>query len=142
HYLGHHEGFHHMLYWDADRRVSVAMVTNNALAPAFHQRLQRALVAFAENRPVAARRELQAHLPSVEAPVGVFRMRPSENLVVKKSGTRVSVERRGLSYPAYPTGSAIRYVPGLDAYIAGDERGRLHWISLYDEFVGLPLERR
>ena len=54
----------------------------------------------------------------------------------------MSVERRGLSYPAYPTGSAIRYVPGLDAYIAGDERGRLHWISLYDEFVGLPLERR
>ncbi len=142
HYLGHHEGFHHMLYWDADRRVSIAMLTNNALAPAFHQRLQRALVAFAENRPVAARRELQAHLPSVEAPVGVFRMRPGENLVVKKSGTRVSVERRGLSYPAYPTGSAIRYVPGLDAYIAGDERGRLHWISLYDEFVGLPLERR
>ena len=27
HYLGHHEGFHHMLYWDADRRLSVAMVS-------------------------------------------------------------------------------------------------------------------
>ncbi len=69
-------------------------------------------------------------------------MRPGENLVVRKSGTRMSVERQGLNYPAYPIGSAIRYVPGLDAYIAGDERGRLHWISLYDKFVGLPLERR
>ena len=142
HYLGHHEGFHHMLYWDADRRVSVAMVTNNALAPAFHQRLQRALVAFSESRLVAARRELQFLLPNAEAPVGEFRMPLGEQLVVKKSGSRVSVERRGLNYPAYPTDSAIHYVPGLDAYIAGDERGRLHWISLYDEFVGLPLERR
>ncbi len=142
HYVGHHEGFHHMLYWDADRRVSVAMVTNNALAPALHQRVQRALVAFAENRPVVARRELQAQLPSGEAPAGEFRMRSGEHFVVRKSSTRVSVERRGVSYPAYPTGSAIRYVPGLDAYIAGDERGRLHWISLYDEFVGLPLKRQ
>lgn len=142
HYLGHHEGFHHMLYWDADRRVSIAMVTNNAIAPAFHHRLQRALVAFAENRPGDARRELQVHLPGFEAPIGVFRMSPRENLVVKKAGTQVSVERRGVSYRAYPTGSATRYVPGLDAYIAGDERGRLHWISLYDEFVGFPLERR
>jgi len=142
HYLGHHEGFHHMLYWDADRRVSVAMVTNNSLAPAFHQSLQRALVAFAENRLVDARRELQACLPGAEAPVGQFKTPAGERVVVTKSGSRVSVERRGLSYPAYPTGSAIRYVPGLDAYIAGDQRGRLHWVSLYDEFVGLPLERR
>ena len=142
HYLGHHEGFHHMLYWDAARRVSVAMVTNNTLAPAFHQRLQRALVAFAENRPVAARRQLQVRLPNLEAPAGAFMMRAGEQLMVKKSGSEMSVVRRGINYPAYPTGSVIRYVPGLDAYIAGDKRGRLHWISLYDEFVGLPLERR
>lgn len=142
HYLGHHEGFHHMLYWDADRRLSVAMVTNNALAPAFHQRLQRALVAFAENRGVAARKELQLELPSLDAPVGEFTMRTGEKLSVKKSGSRVTVERRGISYPAYPTGSPIRYVPGLDGYIAGDDFGRLHWITLYDEFVGRPLEPR
>ncbi|MBA2466647.1 MAG: beta-lactamase family protein [Sphingomonas sp.] len=142
HYLGHHEGFHHMLYWDADRRVSVAMVTNNALAPAFHQRLQRALVAFARNRPVAAQQELKALLPSVEAPVGDFRIGRGELVAVKKSGSRVWVVRRGLIYPAYPTSPTIRYVPGLDAYIAGDERGRLHWISLYEDFVSLPLELR
>jgi hypothetical protein len=52
------------------------------------------------------------------------------------------VERRGLAYPAYPTGSPIRYVPGLDVYIAGDQRGRLHWISLYEEFVGFPIKPR
>ena len=142
HYLGHHEGFHHMLYWDVTRRVSVAMVTNNAVAPAFHQRLQRALVAFAENRQAAARREIQHRLPEREAPIGEFRLRTGERLAVKMAGSRVSVERRGLSYPAYPTGSAVRYVPGLDGYLAGDEVGRLHWISLYDAFVGQPLRHK
>jgi hypothetical protein len=127
-----------MLYWDVARRVSVAMVTNNAVTSAFHQSLQRALVAFAENRPAAARREIQRRLPEREAPMGEFRLRTGESLAVKKAGSRVSVERRGLSYPAYPAGSAVRYVPGLDGYVAGDEVGRLHWISLYDAFVGQP----
>jgi len=135
HYLGHHEGFHHMLYWDAKRRISVAMVTNSTLAPAVHQRLQRALVAFAENRPAEARREIQQGLPEREAPTGGFRLDAGEMLAVKKSGSQVAVERRGLSYPAYPTGSPIRYVPGLDGYLAGDEEGRLHWITLYETVV-------
>ncbi len=73
HYLGHHEGFHHMLYWDADRRLSVVMVSNNSLAPALQQRLQRALIAFAENRPVAARRELAAPAPERAAASGHYR---------------------------------------------------------------------
>lgn len=142
HYLGHHEGFHHMLYWDAARRISVAMVTNNALEPALHQRLQRAVVSFSENRTDAGRRELQVRLPNGEAPMGEFRIRRGENLVLTRSGGGVSISRRGISYPAYPTGSPVRYVPGLDAYIAGDGQGRLHWISLYEEFVALPLARR
>ena len=132
HYLGHHVGFHHMLYWDAKRRISVAMVSNNTLTPAFHQRLQRALVAFAENRPAEARREIQQQLPEREAPFGEYRLHTGEMLAVKKSGSRVLVERKGLIYPAYPTGSAVRYVPGLDGYLAGDVEGRLHWITLYD----------
>lgn len=139
HYLGHHEGFHHMLYWDAARHIAVAMVTNNALSAAFHQRLQRALVAFAENRPDTARREIQQQLPNREALAGEFQLKSGEALVVKKEGNRMAVERRGLRYPAYPAGSAVRYVPGLDGYLAGAGAGRIHWITLYEEFVGSPL---
>ena len=138
HYLGHHEGFHHMLYWDAKRRISLAMVTNNSLAPAFHQSLQRALVAFAENHPAAGRREVQQQLPDREAPLGKFRLSAGEVLAVKKAGNGVLVQRRGLGYPAYPTGSPVRYAPGLDGYLAGDGAGRLHWISLYDALVASP----
>ena len=142
HYLGHHEGYHHMLYWDAVRRISVAMVTNNTLSPAFQQALQRALVAYAENRPAVAAREIRYQLPEREAPIGEFELKMGETLTVKKAGNRMWVVRRGLDYPAYPTGRGTRYVPGLDAYLAGDEGGRLHWITLYDASVSLPLASR
>ena len=79
HYLGHHEGFHHMLYWDSDRRISLAMVSNNALSPALQQRLQRALIAFATNEPETAKRELQARLPDAEVPVGQFKLELRRN---------------------------------------------------------------
>ena len=86
HYLGHHEGFHHMLYWDADRRISLAMVSNNSLAAAEQQRLQRALIAFAEGRGPPARAELGAPLPD-RAPIpGSYRFPTGETVVVTAKG--------------------------------------------------------
>jgi CubicO group peptidase (beta-lactamase class C family) len=142
HYLGHHEGFHHMLYWDVERRLSVAMVTNNALAPAIHQSLQRALILFAEDRPGVAQQALKTKLPSLEAPTGEITTRAGETITVQKAGSTMFVERSGVTYPAFRTGSAIRYVPGLDGYLAGDSHGRLHWLTLYDEAVGHPVRSR
>ena len=73
HYLGHHEGFHHMLYWDDERKLSLAMVTNNSLSAALQQRVQRALVATAEGRPADAERELSAPLPERPSVPGTYR---------------------------------------------------------------------
>jgi CubicO group peptidase (beta-lactamase class C family) len=140
HYLGHHEGFHHMLYWDSDRRISVAMVSNNSLAPALQQRLQRALVAFASGRPAFARRELAAPLPDRAAIPGKYRLPTGEIVTVRtKADGQVAVERGGIEYPAYRIGAGIRYVPGLDAYLAGGSANRLHWLTLYEDFQGLPV---
>ena len=136
HYLGHHEGFHHMLYWDVDRRTSIAMLSNNALSPAFHQRLQRALAAFAEGRPERARRELALPLAESDVPVGRFALASGETVEIVAAGQQRLVRRRGVEYPAYPTGSGIRYVPGLDVYLAGARGGRLHWLSLYEDYSG------
>lgn len=133
HYLGHHEGFHHMLYWDADRRISVAMVSNNALAPGLQQRLQRAVVAFAQAQPERARRELAAPLADLQAPLGRFELGSGEVVGVAARGERRSVRRRGVDYPAYPAGTGIRYVPGLDLYLAGSANGRLLWLTLYED---------
>ena len=143
HYLGHHEGFHHMLYWDSDQPLSVAMVSNNTLAPAIQQRLQRALVAFAESRGAAAERELRAPLPDQAVAPGRYRFPTGETVTIRiKPNAPLTVERGGLEYPAYRTGTGIRYVPGLDVYLAGGPAGRLHWLSLYEDFRADRLIRR
>ena len=136
HYLGHHEGFHHMLYWDAGRRLSIAMVSNNTLAPAVQQRLQRSLVAFAEGRRSAAGRELATPLSGNSVLAGHYSLPTGERIAV--AGDRdalMSVERGGLRYTAYPIADGIRYVPGLDVYVSGEKDG-LRWISLYEDFIG------
>ena len=137
HYVGHHEGFHHMLYWDANRRISVAMVSNNTLAPALQQRLQRALVAFASGDSRTGERELRTELPDAPVQPGRFVLAGREAVVVSSDATGVWIERRGLRYRAFRAGrvgTGIRYVPGLDVYLAGSPDGHLLWLSLYEDF--------
>ena len=136
-YVGHHEGFHHMLYWDANRRISVAMVSNNTLAPALQQRLQRALVAFASGDSRTGERELRTELPDAPVQPGRFVLAGREAVVVSSDATGVWIERRGLRYRAFRAGrvgTGIRYVPGLDVYLAGSPDGHLLWLSLYEDF--------
>jgi CubicO group peptidase (beta-lactamase class C family) len=138
HYLGHHEGFHHMLYWDANRRVSVAMMSNNALAAGLQQRLQRALVDFVEGDPGQAQREISIPLPDIPAPLGRFQFPSGEKVEIVANGNRRSIRRAGIEYPAYPIGSGMRYVPGLDAYLAGAPDERLRLLTLYEDLLGSP----
>ena len=133
HYLGHHEGFHHLLYWDSGRRLAVAMVSNNTLEPAFQQRLQRALVAFASGQASAGRRELQANVPTAEPMPGTYRLGPDTVELTAPGGPIMQVAVQGLRYDAFPVSSAVRYVPGLDAYLSGGPHGRLDWLTLYDD---------
>lgn len=138
HYLGHHEGFHHMLYWDGDRKISVAMVSNNTLSPALQQRVQRALVAAASGQQVTASREVSRPLPDLAVVPGEYRLPTGEVVSVVTKGDRVGVIRGGLTYLGFKIGAGIRYVPGLDVYVAGADDGTLHWLSLYEDMVGLP----
>ena len=141
HYLGHHQGFHHMLYWDADRRISVAMLSNNALAPSLQQRLQRAIVAYAENDAKRGEREISAPLAEVPVSAGPFRLSSGDGVEVLARGNRRLVRREGVDYPAYPIGSGIRYVPGLDVYVAGTAEGGLRWLTLYEDLDGRALSQ-
>lgn len=138
HYLGHHEGFHHMLYWDADRQISLAMVSNNTLSPALQQRLQRALVASTV-KPEQAERELATPLPDSPVQPGDYRFPTGESVTVLSRGSRVAVNRGGINYLAFRIGSGIRYVPGLDVYLAGAQDGGLHWLSLHEDFIAKPV---
>jgi hypothetical protein len=144
HYVGHHEGFHHMLYWDARRRISVVMVSNNTLAPALQQRLQRALVTIATG-DFRDEGELGALLPDVPVQPGRYLIAGREAIVVSSDGSRVWIERRGLRYRAFragAVGTGIRYVPGLDVYLAGSPDGQLNWLSLYEDFEARHAQAR
>lgn len=134
HYLGHHEGFHHMLYWDSGRRLAVAMVSNNTLEPALQQRLQRAIVAFANGDARAGRRELQAKYPTGAALPGTYRVGGRTVELAAPDGPIMRVSFEGLHYDAYPVSPSVRYVPGLDAYLSGGPPGRLNWLTLYDDY--------
>ena len=139
HYEGHHEGFHHIYYWDADRRISFAMMSNNTLAPVLHQRLARSLVAFAEGRTSDARRELETPMSDVSAADGTYVLPTGERIVVTRAQHGVATIRRGgISYPAYLVGKGVRYLPGLDLYISGAPKGRIHMVSLYEDFIAEP----
>lgn len=130
HYLGHHEGFHHLLYWDVDRKIAVAMVTNNSLAPALHQPLQRALVRLTQGsrRPV-----LEPELERTEAEPGRYRTAGGAAVILVAEGFRRFIVRRGLRYPAYPVGGGVRYVPGLDLYLSADRWRCVRLVTLYDD---------
>lgn len=135
HYLGHHEGFHHMLYWDADRKLSIAMVSNNAVEPGMLQRLQRAIVAFSEDRAEDGRREAAMTLSGATPPGGRYRLSSGESVEIRSVRNRVAVRRAGIDYPAYQIGPGIRYVPGLDLYFALANQ-RLQWLTLYEDKLG------
>ena len=138
HYLGHHEGFHHMLYWDADRRLAIAMVSNTSLSPMLQQRLQRAIVAYTEGREGEAYNEIRTPMPDTLAAPGSYRTPAGDVIMIEHSGGPViTVTRGAISYAGYPMGSGIRYVPGLDAYIAREGR-ELRWLTLYEDFVAKP----
>jgi CubicO group peptidase (beta-lactamase class C family) len=141
HYLGHHQGFHHMLYWDAERRISVALMTNNSLAPDLQQRLQRAIVAFAGGEDDEGRRELARRLPRGRAAApGAYRTGAGEILtVLPGDGPPLQLTRRGVAYPLYPIDDGIFYAPGLDLYVAGSAAGGLHLLGLYEDEEARPL---
>lgn len=142
HYLGHHEGFHHMLYWDAKRRMSIAMVTNNALAPDRQQWLQRAIVAFATGQIGVGTREISVRLPHIVASAGSYRTFSGELINVERStGDVLRLTRHGVAYDVYPIGNGIGYMPGLDTYVTASLTGHLHLLSLYEsqEAVASPL---
>jgi hypothetical protein len=123
-----------MLYWDAKRRLSVAMVTNNSLAPDIQQRLQRAIVAFASGRRGDALAELSKPLPHQQASEGSYRTPGGEIVTVQRGrGPILRLTRRGVTYDVYPLEGGIGYAPGLDVYLAQKIEARLQILSLYED---------
>ena len=57
-------------------------------------------------------------------------------MTLNARGDQRLLRRAGLDYPAYKIGNGIRYVPGLDVYLAGASSGTLLWLGLYEDLQG------
>jgi CubicO group peptidase (beta-lactamase class C family) len=137
-YRGHHQGFHSLAYWDSKRRISVAFVSNNTLAPYLHTELTRSLIAAAEG----GRFSLPAATPAAAATTAQLSGEYSFDSI-----GRVSIEADaasatilppgGVRYRLFPIGQGWFYVPGLDAYLLRPATGAgLQWHSVFTRSVG------
>ncbi len=124
HYTGHHQGFDTFAYWDSDAGITAAFVSNGGLAPFYLTELARALIALGEGRPARLAPDEDAPLP--EGLAGWFQDEEGARLEVLPREHGLSVRPEGgLTYPAYPAGIGVLYVPGFDLFLSGSrtERG-------------------
>ena len=146
HYTGSLNGFHALVYWDRERRESVAFVSNSAVAPWTIIPLQRGLVDLLAGRPAAGPQPAAAALARIEPAAsaelaGRYRMPGVGTLVLRAGGPglRVQVDG-GLELDAFPVSRSVFYVPGTDWWLAfgrdassGPTGWRLHLRGMYHE---------
>ena len=134
------------MYWDRDRRESVALVSNGSLPAWATVPLQRGLVDLLAGRPAAPPSPSTAALARIEPAAratlaGRYRV-PGLGIVTLRAGgpgLRVQVDG-GLEYDAFPVSRSVFYVPGADWWLAfsrdapADAAGwRLHLRGMYHQ---------
>lgn len=130
-YTGHHAGFHAFVFWDRERKESVAFVSNSTLPAWKIARLQRDLVSVLANREpdqdaTAVFLDILDVDPAELAGIYVAADFPILTLTAVPGGAIKVRSGDGLEYDAYPAARQVLYVPGLDFYLAlsGDRTGR------------------
>jgi len=124
HYSGSLNGFHALVYWDRDRRESVAFTSNSAIPAWPLIALQRALVDLMAGRPATAPDPLTAELKTVErsargAVAGRYRLPGMGTATLAVAGERLQLQiDDGLVYDAHPVSKQVFYVPGTDWWLA------------------------
>ncbi len=118
HYTGHHQGFDTFAYWDRETGITAAYVSNGGLSPHYQTELPRALIALGEGRQ--ARLETDRDAPLPEGLEGWYESGSGFRLEIVPRDGGISIRPEGgLTYPAYPTGEGVLYVPGLDIFLSG-----------------------
>jgi hypothetical protein len=143
-FTGHWRGFHHEIYWDAERRLSVVWVTNVLEAKPLPPLLTRALIDILDGKSPAsvAAPDFQAPEPggNVERMVGTFDVASVGRVTVTANGGNLFFQvDDGAQHRGFPAGSYT--IPDLYArvWFSEIEAGRyqkLHWLSLLGVAVG------
>lgn len=124
HYTGSYNGFHALVYWDRQRRESVAFVSNSTIPPWTIITLQRGLVDLLAGRPPGPQSPATAALAQIPRAdrgtlAGRYHARGLGVLHLTWNGQRLQVQPDGgLQLNAYAVSRSVFYVPGNDWWIA------------------------
>lgn len=142
HYTGMYNAFHALVYWDRERRETVAMVSNSALPPLQTITLQRALVDLLAGRAAPAPDPHGAGFMTVEpaqraALAGRYAVDGLGTVALHAGGPALRMQRAdGLVYDAFAVSRQVFFVPGTDWWLAFSQAPgqppRLHVLGLYD----------
>ncbi len=123
-YSGHHQGFHGLSYWDSDRKIAVAFISNNTLTSPLQPALARALVIIAEGRSAGALiydEAEEANEVDATALAGDYHGDGVGDFSINIDGAWAFLTTAGAPrYRLYPIGFYGLYAPGADVYLFAD----------------------
>jgi CubicO group peptidase (beta-lactamase class C family) len=143
-YTGHHRGFYNLLYWNSERRIAIAWVSNSTVLSAQRARFERALVAAAEGLPAPP--DPAATVPlddeKLRALAGEHVIEGAGRVRFAFDGSRATLRSaEGVEYSLFRVSSRSFYAPGVDALIGSTDDGRLVWSSVFVNAVAPPAPR-
>jgi CubicO group peptidase (beta-lactamase class C family) len=140
-YPGHHQGFHAFGYWDSERGLAVALVSNGTLSPPLQTTIPRLLIQAAEGRNLEPLLEPSSDSASVDP--GRYRVVGIGTVRISRSGAKLNLRPPGgTSYELVGIGSGWQYAPGLDVYVkrASSLSNGILWWSVFHRGQGRNLK--
>ena len=116
-YLGEHEGFHALCYWDRRRGIAIGLVSNSGLPQWVKPAMARRLIAWAEGAPAAP---LGAPSPATQPPTlpASWTLPTVGHIAIDRVEGRMRLTPpSGVPYPMFQVEKLTWYVPGLDSTV-------------------------
>jgi len=140
-YTGDHKAFHHVMMWDAEREVAVALVTTSTVPMALLSRLRRAVIAASSGKPAAPPEAPALRVLDDAARIalaGEYDVPSVGRVRIRLEGGEVWLDvPRVIPQRLFQVTRSIYYAPGADASIGITTDGRLWWSGLFvDAYAG------
>lgn len=139
-YWGNNFGFYSLLYYDNDKKFTIAFMTNTTLPYRFRQPLVSSLVEIMEHGTIEKDHFALPSLQVIENRddfLGVYTVKEGDSIHIFKGEKLFHIQRNNeLRYNIFVVDSVTGYVPGIDAWVLfskEDNKLVLHWNSIFSE---------